>query len=1013
MTDPFRTGSLRAATLRAWADSPTRFREDANAEEDLLLGGYADRWLVELAQNAADAARRSGEPGRLLVRAVDGELRVANTGAPLDADGVTALASLRASSKRDGESVGRFGVGFAAVLGVTDQPTIVSSPGGVSFSSDRTRDEVRALGGPAADELNRRGGRPPVLRLCWPADHAEPPPDGYRTEVRMPPRAGVRPDELCAGADAAAPDLLLALPWLVEITVHGSDGRTVSHRRSDDGGGGGGVSFGRQTGRPTRPAGSAEVTLEPGGRRWLLARREGRYAEPAAAAEDPLAWSVCWALPVDADGRPLPLGEDVLHAPTPSDERLSLPARLLASLPMQPSRRRVRTGPATDAVIAEAARAYLDLARAVSPAHRLGLAPEPGFPLSELDAALRDAVGAELRGQPWLPTAPPVSDLCGYSHTNHSRGVRPADAILVEPPALAEALAEVVPGILAPGDGSGFSTVPRAALTALGVPTLALAELADRLAGLRRPPSWWRELYAALATEVDRVPSARDELAALPVPLVDGRTVTGPRTVTALTGGSAALTGDRPLDLPGLRILHPEAAHPLLIRLGVTEAGPAELLDHPSIRDAVTTSVAAAEEGDRDPEPLADLVLALVAELAGDVLATRPWLAALALPDEHGEPARADELMLPDAAIAPLLVPDAPIGVLDGELVARHPRRVLTSVGVLDSFALLADDEPAGPEHDLDDEDRWWDGFAATGRPEPERVVAVRDLDLVADDAWPAALAELARLAGADPVARAALHDPDGYTAWWLAEHARLGGHRPAHWRLPGATALAGLYDPVPLTETAPEKLLTAIGVRTDVSVRTGTDAEDLLRRLADPARTPESALVWAAHAELADAVVAGRCEPDDLDPPDRLRALAGTVTDAGPAVLLDRPWLAPALDPAHAVPGPFHPEAARALADLLDLPLASEVVRGEVTNDQPGNVVSWSALPEVVAACAALGVPVPAGELVRHEKLIVELTRPARGRVEVPVWRQDGRWHVADLLRGLAAAANSSISPG
>jgi len=40
--------------------SPTRFREDANAEEDLRLGGYRDRLLVELAQNAADAAGSGG-----------------------------------------------------------------------------------------------------------------------------------------------------------------------------------------------------------------------------------------------------------------------------------------------------------------------------------------------------------------------------------------------------------------------------------------------------------------------------------------------------------------------------------------------------------------------------------------------------------------------------------------------------------------------------------------------------------------------------------------------------------------------------------------------------------------------------------------------------------------------------------------------------------------------------------------------------------------------------------------
>ncbi|HZV25879.1 MAG TPA: hypothetical protein VFG00_06285, partial [Acidothermaceae bacterium] len=71
--------------LAAWAASPARFREDANAEEDLVLGGYRDRVLIELAQNAADAASRAGAPGRLRfeLTSADAVLRASNTGAPL------------------------------------------------------------------------------------------------------------------------------------------------------------------------------------------------------------------------------------------------------------------------------------------------------------------------------------------------------------------------------------------------------------------------------------------------------------------------------------------------------------------------------------------------------------------------------------------------------------------------------------------------------------------------------------------------------------------------------------------------------------------------------------------------------------------------------------------------------------------------------------------------------------------------------------------------------------------
>src|SRR5829696_10507254 len=132
--DPFDTAAVRRRVLTAWGDSAARFREDANAEEDLVRGGYRDRLLVELAQNAADAAARAGVPGRLRLELAGDTLRAANTGAPLDADGVQGLATLRASAKRnDPGTVGRFGVGFAAVLAVSDEPAIVSANGGILF----------------------------------------------------------------------------------------------------------------------------------------------------------------------------------------------------------------------------------------------------------------------------------------------------------------------------------------------------------------------------------------------------------------------------------------------------------------------------------------------------------------------------------------------------------------------------------------------------------------------------------------------------------------------------------------------------------------------------------------------------------------------------------------------------------------------------------------------------------------------------------------------------------------
>src|SRR4051812_38729703 len=163
VADPFDTAAIRRRVRAAWADSPAGFREDANAEEDLVRGGYRDRLLVELAQNAADAAARAGVPGRLRLALTGDELRAANTGEPLDDDGVQALATLRASAKRDADgSVGRFGVGFAAVLAVCDEPAVLSTDRSVRFSAADTHAAVAAVPALPA-ELTRRGGAVPVL----------------------------------------------------------------------------------------------------------------------------------------------------------------------------------------------------------------------------------------------------------------------------------------------------------------------------------------------------------------------------------------------------------------------------------------------------------------------------------------------------------------------------------------------------------------------------------------------------------------------------------------------------------------------------------------------------------------------------------------------------------------------------------------------------------------------------------------------------------------------------------
>jgi hypothetical protein len=961
--DPFGTEALRESVLTAWRDSPTRFREDANAEDDLRVGGYRDRLLVELAQNAADAAATARVPGVLWLRMVDmpsgAELRAANTGAPLDADGVAALASLRASAKRSGNQVGRFGVGFAAVLAVSEEPRVVSSSGGVGFSAERTRAAV-ADHDRLATLLAERSAEVPVLRLVWPvAADDDPVPDGYTTDIRLPLRSGVDGEALLTRAADDAADLLLALPGLHTVQVGD-----------------------RRWQRMDQPEGVVAIHGPDGVSVWQTRRAAGTLTEDQVGqlgveARTRPEWSVCWAVRLDMSGAPVPRAEDVLYAPTPTDERLSLPARLFATLPVEPNRRRLLPGPATDAVLAAAAGEYVALVRRLPGEHRTALVPLPGFPLSEVDDRLRGSVLGLLSSTAWLPAQRAGDD-----------DLTPAAAACLDVPdeELAELLVDVVPGLAA----WWLAELAHAkALSALEVRRLRPADLVAAVSGVDRSPGWWASLYGALDRLPDTGSSLVEELGGLPVPLMDGRMAIGPRDVLLPSVQLGELMAG--VDVAGLRIAHPAAVHPLLERLGARPADAVDLLAAPAVQDAVSRSVSDAGP-DLDVEELADAVLRLVAaaEIQPGEL---PWLGELALPDADGLLRRADELVAPGAPLLDVLAPDAvgpdaPLAVLSADVADEWPADVLRAVGVLDSFSTVVDESPIGPEHALADEAEWW---AWAGEDVPV-VLGVRDLDLVDPARWPAAL----RMLAGEPRTRRAMADPRGYVAWWLARYAVVAGRPLREWRLPAADDLAGLYDPVP-DLGLPDDLLVALGMRDGLSVVDADQAADLLRRLGDPGRTVTPGLAFAAHEVLAEAALTEVFDPAEVDPPDRVRVLSGEAVPAEGAAVVDRPWLAAVLDPGRVVASRgLGSELDGALADLLSVPLASETVVAEP--ESVGEPVAWADLGAVVLACDLVGADVPDGVVRVHDGLTVTGRR-------VAWWVSETELHIEDSPEGMGRA--------
>jgi len=552
-------------------------------------------------------------------------------------------------------------------------------------------------------------------------------------------------------------------------------------------------------------------------------------------------------------------------------------------------------------------------------------------------------------------------------------------------------LAPVLPGLLPAG---WPATHP--ALRVLGVRHLETADLVDRLADLHREPEWWHVLYAAL----DAAPA--DALGALPVPLADGRLVRGPRGLLLPTDElRAAIADPDALTALGLRVVHPAAAHPLLRRLGATEATPRGVLDTPDVRGAVADSYESALAN--GPDGRAEAVLTLVAA-AGVRPGDLPWLGELALPDADGEYAPAEELLLPGAPLAEVLAGDAPFGQVDAHLVDRFGADTLRAAGALWTFtALHAEDVPLDTiDLDLDAVEEWADDLAdRLDDPVPPVVpelVAVRDLELVDPARWPRALELLD-----EPPLRAALRDPvrvlrgDGrtadlpsYTGWWLARHPVLDGHRPGDLRVPDADdLLAGLYPEAP-PGLDPE-LARALGVRTTLAALLAEPGgvDELLARLADadlPVARDQLRDLWT---EVATAET-----PAAPQPPERVRAVRnGTVVvaDAADTVVLDAPDLLPLLDDCALVLAPW-PYATR-LADLLDLPLASEEVAGAVTSTGTERPVP-----------APVRQPDGPETYVAHDRLTVD---------DIPVpWRYtDGILHATNdegLSRGLAWASGT-----
>ncbi|MFI8997906.1 DEAD/DEAH box helicase [Streptomyces sp. NPDC053542] len=166
---------LTELALGTYAFNPDRVEEDANGERRIHQGGYGDRQLFELVQNAADELREQ-PGGKIHVILDDDYLYCANEGTPITPEGADTILRMGVSRKRGGQ-IGRFGVGVKSILSVTPAPQFFSTSGSFGFDADWSAAEILAAvnkgradrGLPPVETV----GETPVLRLARPLDEEQ------------------------------------------------------------------------------------------------------------------------------------------------------------------------------------------------------------------------------------------------------------------------------------------------------------------------------------------------------------------------------------------------------------------------------------------------------------------------------------------------------------------------------------------------------------------------------------------------------------------------------------------------------------------------------------------------------------------------------------------------------------------------------------------------------------------------------------------------------------------------
>jgi len=132
--------------LKGYVLNPKLLIADQRRERE-ISSDYEGREILELLQNAADAAKDSGVLGRVRVELTHEGLIVANTGKVFSPDGVSSLQMANISPKPTQAAglIGSKGLGFRSILNWSRQPMVFSGALALSFSEEYAAGKIKNL----------------------------------------------------------------------------------------------------------------------------------------------------------------------------------------------------------------------------------------------------------------------------------------------------------------------------------------------------------------------------------------------------------------------------------------------------------------------------------------------------------------------------------------------------------------------------------------------------------------------------------------------------------------------------------------------------------------------------------------------------------------------------------------------------------------------------------------------------------------------------------------------------